>query len=611
MSRSQLRLWFMDQFDPGNAVYNILSCVRLTGDLSPQFFERSFKAILDRHESLRTDFHQRDGIPFARVMAAEDWRMSFVDFSDLPLSQRDTAVILHLEEEARRPFSLEDSPLFRATLLRTGPQDHIVLLVVHHIVFDGWSMGVLSQELMALYEAFVTHTRPALLSLRYQYRDFILWEQQQAEEIGNRDVGYWKKKLGGDLPVLELPTDHRRPPSRSFRGRRSFINIPTELVEDLERVSRKENATLFMSLFAIFNVLLMKYSRQMDLLVGTPVGGRLHSDFENLIGFFANTLVLRTDLSGNPTFTQLLKRVHETTLEAYQHQNVSFDQLVEELQPERELDRSPIFQVLFTLHNAPAPQNLDGIFQMSLVEFESSFSRFDLSVDIYSLPVGGGYRCEFEYSTDLFEEGTIRQMQGHYVRLLEEVVKDGERRIGELPLLSAGEREEVLQAWNQTSRGRAGYRTVAEWFGAQASETPDGIAVEMGDQALSYAELDAWSSRVAAGLRKRGIGREAVVGLYVSRSVEMVVCLLGIMKAGGAYLPLDPGYPSHRIAYLVKDSGVSLIVTEKSLLSSLPESGAQVVLLEEVLSAPEMERVEEAGSSEDLAYLIYTSGSTG
>ena len=609
LSRSQQRLWFLDQLDPGNAVYNMVMPVRLTGVLPFRAMERSLKAILERHESLRTSFHERNGMPYAKVESADDWTMHFQDFSGHAPEIREDEMLHYGQQEARRPFALDRGPLLRAVLLRAAPEEHVLILVVHHIVFDGWSMGVLAQELIAIYEAFSAGREPALAPVRHQFRDFVAWEQRQSGDAGNGPLLYWKKQLGGELPLLELPTDYRRPPIQSFRGERIWGVISAELADRLQRLSRQQNATLFMVLFAAYNVLLMHYSRQDDILVGTPTAGRLRSEFEGMIGFFVNNLVLRTDLTGNPSFTELVGRVQNTALEAFEHQSVPFDQLVEELQPDRGLDRSPIFQVLFTLQNTPQPKAVFSGLETTVVEFQGAHARYDLAVDVF--PFEGVYICNFEYNTDLFDEATMRQMQQHYVRLLEAVVADPTQKISALPLLSGEEFKLLTEDWNRTGTAHGQYETVPDWFSSQAASTPDATAVLMGDRILTYAELDRQSTALAGVLRSKGVRREVVVGLYVTRGFNMVVGLLAILKAGGAYLPLDPAFPAQRIEFLLSDAGAPLILTETAIQDTLPETAASLLCLDQPLPAMGAAAIDQEPHAEDLAYLIYTSGSTG
>jgi len=608
LSRSQQRLWFLDQLDPGNPVYNIAVAFNLRGRLNPEAFEKALRTIVDRHESLRTSFVQREGSPYALIENAQDWQMQFTDISSGSDPAQPDEVIRFLQAEARHPFVLDQGSLFKASLFKTGAEEYVALLVMHHIISDGWSLGVLSQELSVIYASLVREQDVSLPPPPFQFRDFVAWEQKESESPSRTDMQYWRKQLAGDLPELELATDYPRPPRQTFHGRRVTTDIPSDLVHRLQKMSREQNATFFMVLLAAFNVLLRHYSRQEDILVGTPTAGRSKTSFEGIVGFFVNNLVLRADLRGTPQFVELVRRVQKTALEAFEHQSIPFDQLVEVLQPERRLDRSPIFQVMFSLQNVPlSPLRLDNV-ETTLFDFQDLRARYDLAVDVYLFE--DNYRCIFEYNTDIFEEGTVRQMQQHYLNLLEAVVSDPKRPINELSMMSEGELHQVLEDWNRTEMPAGPYATVAEWFHAQAVKSPDAPAVEMGEKTISYAELDEQSDRLARVLRAHNVRKETIVAIYLQRSPEMVVALLGILKAGAAYLPLDPALPAQRIEFLLSDSAVPLILTHTGLCDTLPVSEASLLMIDRL--DEDMEQpVTDGPGSEDLAYLIYTSGSTG
>jgi amino acid adenylation domain-containing protein len=608
LSRSQRRLWFLDQLDPGSAVYNISVAFRLDGQLNRNAFEGSLREIIARHESLRTRFLQRDGFPYALVEDAPDWRMHYADISSLPEDARQTEIARFAQEEFRKSFILDRGQLFRASLLKTATDAHVVLVVMHHIISDGWSLGIITKELGPIYESLVQGGELPLPPLQFQFRDFVAWEQRQLELSSAADMRYWKQQLAGELPPLELPADHARPALQTFRGNRLTTEISADLAGRLQKVSREQNATLFMILLASFDVFLRQYSRQEDILVGTPSAGRLKSDFEGVIGFFVNNLVLRTDLRGNPGFTDLIQRVQKTALEAFEHQTIPFDQLVEVLQPERSLDRSPIFQVLFTLQNAPLPELRMGGLRMTPCDFQGFRARYDLAVDIY--PFEGNYRCEFEYNTDIFEEATVRQMQQHYIQLLESVAANPARPVSTLSVLNETERNHIVEGWNQTGMPIGPHATVPAWFQAQAVQSPGATAISMGEKNLSYAELDAESTRLAAVLRSLGVKCGTIVAIYLQRSPEMVTGLLGILKAGGAYLPLDPALPAQRIEFLLADAAVPLILTQTGLQSDLAEFRIPLLMIDDIATGLE-EPIGDEPTAEDLAYLIYTSGSTG
>jgi amino acid adenylation domain-containing protein len=617
LSRSQRRLWFLDQLDGSNPVYNITIALRIGGPLKRDLFEQSLKAIVDRHESLRTRFLQKDGIPYAVVEDARDWRMQVVDLSTLSSGEQQAACDRLALEEAQKPFSLDRGPLFRAVLLCRSHNEHVVVLLMHHIISDGWSLGVLAHEVGAIYQSLVEGREFPLQPLRVQFRDFVDWEAQEARSSSEADMQYWRGELGGNLAPLELPADHPRPPLQSFRGQRLSTDIPSALVGRLQTLGSEQNASFFMVLFAAFNVLLGRYSGQKDILVGTPTAGRLKSDFEGLVGFFVNNLVLRTNLNGDPRFVDLIQRVRKTALDAFEHQTIPFDQLVEVLQPDRSLDRSPIFQVMFTLQNAPRPQlRLDDLEWAPLVS-QVPRARYDLAVDIYLFEET--YRCDFEYNTDIFEASTISQMQQNYIGFLETVASNPESPLRTLSLLSERERGQILEEWNRTEMPTSRYATVPAWFHAQAVKSPNVTAIQMGQSSLTYAELDARSSMLANVLRGYGVMRETVVGVYLRRSPEMVVALLGILKAGGAYLPLDPLLPAQRVEFMLSDAGVPLILTQTDLRDTLPASNTALFLIDSMDDTDQRAKAqltaapipEDEPRPEDLAYLIYTSGSTG
>lgn len=608
LSRSQRRLWFLNQLDPGNPVYNIAIALTIDGPLKRDVLERSLKAVVERHESLRTRFLQKEGVPYSMVEDARDWQTEFVDYSFLPPDMRQDEILRFAQEAARNPFSLDRGSLFRATLLRKSPAQHVIVLVMHHIISDGWSLGVLAQELGSIYQSYARGREYPLEPLQFQFRDFVAWEQRESELSYAADLEYWRRQLAGELPLLELPADHVRPSLQTFNGQRVSTYISADLADQLQKVGRGQNATFFMVLLAAFKVLLLQYSGQEDILLGTPTAGRLKHDFEGLVGFFVNNLVLRTDLSGNPSFAELVQRVRKTSLEAFEHQSVPFDQLVEVLQPDRSLDRSPIFQVMFTLQNAPLPRlHLDDL-EMKPLDFQSLQARYDIAVDVHLFE--GKYRCDFEFNTDIFEEETVLQMQRHYLGLLERVASAPATPIRALCVLSESEHHQIVEEWNRTAMPASPYVTVAEWFQAQAAKSPAAAALVFGGRTLTYAELDAQSNKLASILRSRGVARGTVVGVFLHRSHEIVVALLGILKAGAAYLPLDPQLPAQRIEFLIADAAVPLIVTQTELRDTLSDSGAALLMIDQVSESVEQPPADKP-SSEDLAYLIYTSGSTG
>jgi len=608
LSRAQRRLWFLDQMDPGNPVYNISIALRLEGQFDRIAIEEALQEIVNRHESLRTRFLQNDGISYAVVEEALEFSIDFMDLGFLSSEAYEEKLKALIPAESQRPYVLDRGPLFRVSLYRKSDRECVLLLGMHHIISDGWSIGVFAQELGLIYDTKTKKIPCPLAPLAVQFRDFVQWESEQERLSSGEDLAYWRNQLGGELPLLELPADHPRPPMQTFRGQRIFADIDAELHARLQKVAREHNATFFMVLLAAFSVILRQYTRQEDILIGTPTAGRTKSSFEGVIGLFVDNLVLRVDLVGNPSFSDLLRRVRGVALEAFEHQSTPFDQLVEILRPERNLDRSPLFQVLFTLQNTAKPDLQFDELEMKPLEFEGFRARYDLAVDIYRHE--DQFRCNFEFNTDILEGAAVQQILRHYMRILEIVCDNAEQKIADLHLLDDAERRHLIRDWNCTEAPASVYPTVPSWFRAQARCTPEATALEMGDRSLTYEELNAESDRVAADLRSRGVGRGTIVGIFIHRSPEMVIGLLGILKAGAAYLPLDPALPPHRIEFLLSDAQVPLILTQRELRHALPTTAATLLPIEEIdkrSTAPIPDDV----SSSDLAYLIYTSGSTG
>ena len=613
LSFAQQRLWFIEQLELGAHAYNSARAARLRGPLDTAVLRQSMGDIVERHESLRTSFTATDGRPVQVIARTLSLPLPIADLSGFPEDEREAQAQHLAVEEIRRPFDLTRAPLLRVRLLRLGPEEHILILTMHHIVSDEWSQGVLFRELAALYEAHLAGTPATLRPLPIQYADYAVWQREwlQGERL-ERELTYWRERLQGSPPVLELPTDRPRPPVQTFRGARQSLLLPGGLGPKLRAISRSEKATLFMTLLAAFQALLARYTGQDDIVVGSPIAGRTRTETEGLIGFFVNTLVLRTDLSGDPTFRELLRRVREVAFGAYDHQDLPFERLVEELQPERSLSHSALLQVMFSLQNAPAPTpSLAGL-EVEPEPVERGVAKFDLS--FFLRDDVEGLRALLEYNTDLFDAGTITRLLGHFRTLLEGIVTDPDRRLSELPLLTELERHQALVEWNATDAELPRETTVHGLFEAQAARTPDAIAVTFEGQALSYRELDQRTNRLARLLQERGVGPEVCVGLCVERSPDMMVGLLAILKAGGAYLPLDPTYPRERLELMLADAAVPVLVTQRALLETLPTGTAAAVCVDaedrEPASGSEAP-VDSGVTGEQLAYVIYTSGTTG
>ncbi|HEU4325743.1 MAG TPA: condensation domain-containing protein, partial [Roseiflexaceae bacterium] len=554
LSFSQQRLWFLDQFEPGSPFYNVLSSVRLLGRLDVEALRRSFETIIARHEVLRTTFDLVDGQPMQLIAPAVPLDLEQLDFRHLPEEQRDAAVQQAAIAEARRPFDLRTGPLVRAALLRRGDEEFLLLVTMHHIISDGWSVGVMTREFVACYAAFAAGRPPLLPELPIQYADYAVWQRSWLEQPDakgesplQRQLAYWRRRLG-DLPAaLELPTDRPRPSVQTFNGATLWFEVPPALTASLQELSQREGASLFMTLLAAFQTLLFRWSGQEDIAVGSPIANRTRTEVEPLIGFFVNTLVLRGDLRGNPSFRELLARVRETTLGAYDHQDLPFERLVEELRPDRDMSRSALFQVMMVLQNAPMPAiDLHGL-TLRNQPLDIAIAKFDL--ELWLFEVKGGLRVKLDYNTDLFDEATIARFAQHYTTLLAGAAADPDRPIGRLPLLTEAE-QQLLVDWNATSQPFPLDRLAHQRIADHAARHPQALAVADARSRLSFAELDARADRLAHFLRANGVGPDVLVGVCLDRSVEMVLAELAVLKAGGAYVPMDPAHPAERLAFL-------------------------------------------------------------
>jgi amino acid adenylation domain-containing protein len=613
LSFAQERLWFLEQLEPGSPVYNIPAVLRLTGALDVQALEQSLNEIVRRHESLRTTFSVVEGEPVQVVVPALTLALPVVALEEFLPDEREAQAMQLATEEAQRPFDLAQGPLLQAALLRLDRENHILLLTMHHIVSDGWSRTVFFRELSTLYEAFYTGEPSPLPDLPIQYADFAVWQREWLPgEVLETQLSYWRQQLAGSPSVLNLPTDRPRPAVQSYRGARQSVMLPSALSESLRALSSQEGATLFTTLLAAFKVLLHRYTGEKDILVGTPIANRNRLEIENLIGFFVNTLVLRSDLSANPTFRELLSQAREICLEAYAHQDLPFEKLVRELQPERNLSHAPLFQVMFALQNVPRQTlELPGL-TVNRLEVDSGTAKFDLALSI--VEEAEGLRAVCEYNTDLFDATTIERMMGHYQTLLEGIVANPDQRVSLLPLLTEAERHQMLVEWNDTQVDYPEELCIHQLFEAQVERTPDAVAVVFEDQQLTYRELNTRANQLAHYLKERGVGPEVLVGICVERSLEMVVGLLGILKGGGAYVPLDPTYPEERLAYMLEDAQVSVLLTQEWLPKRFPHRTVEVVYLNTGWEAISQESTGNPickVTTDSLAYVMYTSGSTG
>ncbi|HEX6289381.1 MAG TPA: amino acid adenylation domain-containing protein, partial [Herpetosiphonaceae bacterium] len=617
LSFAQQRLWFFDQLAPDSTVYLILTAVRLSGPLDVGALQDSLNAVVARHEALRTTFAVERGQPTQIIVPSLALALPLEDLSDEPQHQREHTVERLVTAETQRPFDLQRGPLIRAMLIRHTTREHELLLTLHHIVADGWSLGILVRELATIYTALAAGRAiadlpgPVGTPLPIQYADYTCWQRAwlQGPER-ERQLDYWRRRLA-HVPMLDLPTDRPRPALQSFRGAVHHVALPATLAEALHALSRREGVTLFMTLLAAFMVVLQRYTGQTDLAVGTPVANRTRRELEPLIGFFVNTLVIRADLSGNPTFRDLLRQVREVTLDAYAHQDLPFEQLVEDLQPERDLSRSPLFQVLFVLQNTALPALALGDVTIQPRAVEPGTAKFDLSLAITETEQG--LAATFEYNTDLFDPETIARLAGHFQTALEGSVAQPAARLHRLPLLTAAERD-LLAEWNATAAPYASDACIHTLFETQATRTPDTIALVFESEALTYHDLDGRANRLARYLRSLGVTTEVRVGLCVEHGPEQVIGLLGILKAGGVYVPIDPRYPGERIRFMLEDARVAVLLTQHRLCADLPDHGAQVVCLDrdwpmianQTAACPACD-----ATADNVAYMIYTSGSTG
>jgi amino acid adenylation domain-containing protein/FkbM family methyltransferase len=615
LSVDQERLWVIDQMEPGGSAYNVYTAIRLRGPLNVAVMEQSLNEIVRRHEVLRTTFATRDGQPVQVIAPSLSITLPVVNLRAVPEAEREAEALRLATREVRKPFDLARGPLLRLRLLRLGEEDHVLPVTIHHTVTDRWSFAVFEQELAALYKAFSSGQPSPLPEPPLQFADYAIWQREwlQSEDYKTQ-LAYWKKQLEGAPLVLELPADHRRPAVHNFRGVKHYFDLSENLSKALKSLTHREGATMFMTLLAAFQTLLYRYTGQEDILVGSPIANRNRSETEGMIGYLLNMLVLRANFAGDPSFRELLKRVREVAAGAYAHQDVPFGKLVEELKPPPDASRNPVFQVAFVFIDFPESSDM-GVSGLtaSPLDVDSGTARFDLTLGLTEGPdFIGGF---FEYPIDLFESQSIERMVEHFKILLEGLVANPTARISELPLMSEPERHRLLVEWNETSNDYQKDECLHQLFEAQAKRNPETVAVLCGEERLTYGELNERANRLAHYLQESGVGPEVRVGILLERSVEMVVAILSILKAGGAYVPLDPTYPPERLAFMLKDARVPVLLTQQSLVERLPEHQAQVVCLDAVdravIASGCTENPSSAVRAENLAYVIYTSGSTG
>ena len=615
LSSAQQRLWFMEQFQPGNVAYNYCDALRFIGPLDVTALEQSLSHLVARHEILRTTFRTQNGKPIQQVHAPQAIHLPVVQARGIPDLQRNAYIRQVTLGDVEQPFDLESGSLLRMKLLRFDERDHALTFVTHHIIFDGWSYGVFMRELLLSYQAFSGQKAPQLPELSVQYGDFVEWQRKRLESPAlDKQLEYWKKQLAAPLPALALPLDRPRPPVQRFSGKCAQHTLPAELTDALRQLCKKEKVTLYMVLLAAFKTLLHRYSGQEDIIVGTPIAGRTQPEFESLIGLFVNMLPLRTALNGRMTFREVLNRVREVSLSAFANQEVPFDKLVEVLQPQRTTDRSPIFQVNFIFQNTPRSNVEIPNLQVAQPGVQQGSARFELTLVLTE--TDDAVAAVLEYNTDLFESATIKRMLGNYETLLRGIVAQPERPIEALPLLSERERHETLVEFNATRKPYPREKTIHGLFEEQAERSPHDAAVVFENSVLTYAQLNREANRLAWRLREQGVGPGMYVGICVERSLEMIVGVLGILKAGAAYVPMDPSYPAERLEFFASDTRMPVLVADAKSISGLKLGQLKVVNVE--LSAqdsaaadPRDQNLPGGAAATDLAYVIYTSGSTG
>ncbi|MGG3660641.1 amino acid adenylation domain-containing protein, partial [Bacillus pseudomycoides] len=611
LSYAQQRLWFIDQFTPNSTLYNIPMVCRLTGNWVPKALETGWNQLIERHESLRTVFHEMDGHPVQQIQPYAFRFLPQIDLTTLSSEERESVMEKWIQNEAEAPFDLGQGPLIRGQIVQIAEEEWILLCTMHHIISDGWSMEILLQEWMAFYEEAVGGKPAELAPLPVQYADFAQWQREwMKEEVLDQQLAYWKEELSGELPVLMLPMDRPRSAVQTHRGSTHTVLLSRSLRDKLNELSRQEESTLFMTLLASYQSFLARYTGQSDILVGSPIANRNYREIEGLIGFFVNTLVYRADLSGAPTFQELLSQVRTKALKAYEYQDVPFEKIVDVIQPERSTSHSPIFQTMFTLQNTQ--QELPELHGRSLEAMEShtSIAKFDLSLSAAEVEEGL-FLC-FNYKNDLFDVVTIRRMAEHFENWLNEIVEHPDKSLTKLTMLSELEKQ-LLEEWNDNAVAYPRESVIHKLFEDQVDRTPDTVAVVDENQQLTYRELNEKANQLAHYLQKCGIGTESLVGLCFQRSVEMIVGLMGILKAGAAYVPLDPSYPESRLRYILEDTGIQVLVTSEALVGWIPEEieavcldRDQAMISRESILSPICEV-----TGENLAYVIYTSGSTG
>ncbi|MFZ6658965.1 amino acid adenylation domain-containing protein, partial [Undibacterium sp. TJN19] len=616
LSFAQQRLWFIDQLEHGAAAYHMPDALRLTGELNYTALQAALDRIIDRHETLRTVFANMGGGATQIILPRAPFALSFIDLQHLSAEEHAAQIRLHSGEEVGTAFDLSVGPLIRGRLLTLSTQEHVLLITMHHIVSDGWSMGIFLQELAALYAAYCEGRVDPLPPPSIQYADYAVWQRQRLQgDLLQRQLDYWKTQLAGAPSLLELPTDRPRPQTQSYRGGRFVFALSAELSLQLKKLARQHDATLFMTIYTGFSILLSRLCGQDNIVIGTPVANRPRTDIEELIGFFVNTLALRADLGENPSVVDLLADVKAMTLAAYAHQDLPFEQVVEAVQPPRSLRHSSLFQAMLVLQNTP--QGAFSLPGLRVVPQEISYDVEPFDVTLSLMEAGEHLVGSFSYASDLFDQATIERWAAYLKTVLAAMVDDPAQKVKSINLLGSDERHQLLAEFNASAVDYPQGQLLHELFEAQVQKTPDAIAVVYGEQKCTYAELNRQANQLAHYLRSQGVVADQLVAICVERSVTMIVGLLGILKAGGAYVPLDPAYPPERLAYMLEDSAPAILLTQQSLQALLSFTKARVIVLDTMVEELDSQGMHNPDAKRDglmyshLAYMMYTSGSTG
>ncbi|MBV9230886.1 MAG: AMP-binding protein, partial [Chloroflexi bacterium] len=603
----------MQKLSPENHSYNSSLACHFEGELDIEILKKVLQEIVDRHSSLRTTFATTDGKTVSCIAQHMYLPCSIKDISSFDEVARNHAYKQFVEDASWRGFDLETESLIRTQVIKLSLRHHVLLITLHQIVADEWSMGVLMRELATLYQAAVTNTPASLPELSIQYADFAVWQRHFLQgKVLQDHLDYWTQQLPDPLPVLHLPTDRPRPAIQRFQGAVHSFHLSPELSQQLKDLSQQEGVTLFMTLLAAWGCLLSRYSGQQDFLLGTPIAGRTQSQLEPLIGFFVNTLVMRLDLRGEPDFRELVARVREMALGAYAHQDLPFEKLVEHLHPQRDLSRNPLFQVMFVLQDGPLLMPDVAHVELRAEELDTGAAKFDLTLRLQQ--DSQGWYGRLEYNTDLFEAATIERMQENWQCLLHGIVAHPDQAISTLPLLTAAQWQQVVVEWNETAHSYEQERSLSHWFERQVQQTPEAVALVFEEQEMSYRQLNERANQLAHYLQELGVGPEVLVGICMERSCEMIVSLVAILKAGGAYVPLDPSYPPERLAYMMQDSQAAVLLTQQRVREQVPTGPGNVLCVDsewDVVARQSKENVPTRLRPENLAYVIYTSGSTG